>query len=201
MDEKIIVKSRLKNIIPSCVIVGMWGPLLLILASIQSIYDYLGRGNERTFADALDYTFGGGNGAMMVFEPLAVLTILIAIILYRCWSKVELTVTNKRVYGRTSTGKRVDLPLDSVSAIGLQKSTIAVTTASGALKFTYLANAQEIHSAVSDLLVERQKGNAAPTAAAEQSSADELKKYKELLDTGVISQEEFDAKKKQLLNL
>ena len=33
------------------------------------------------------------------------------------------------------------------------------------------------------------------------ASADELKKYKELLDSGVISQEEFDAKKKQLLGL
>ena len=33
------------------------------------------------------------------------------------------------------------------------------------------------------------------------SSADELKKFKELLDCGVISQEEFDAKKKQLLGL
>lgn len=200
MDEKIIVKSRLKNIVPSCVIVGMWGPLLLIFASIQSIYSYLGVREDRMLIDALDYTFGGGNGAMMVFEPLAVLTIIIAIFLYRCWSKVELTVTNKRVYGRTSTGKRVDLPLDSVSAVGLQKSTIAVTTASGALKFTYLANAQEIHSAVSNLLVNRQQNLAAP-GAAEQSNADELKKYKELLDTGVITQAEFDAKKKQLLEL
>lgn len=33
------------------------------------------------------------------------------------------------------------------------------------------------------------------------SSADELKKYKELLDMGVINQEEFDIKKKQLLGL
>ena len=33
------------------------------------------------------------------------------------------------------------------------------------------------------------------------SSADEIKKYKELLDMGVITQEEFDAKKKQLLGL
>lgn len=31
--------------------------------------------------------------------------------------------------------------------------------------------------------------------------ADEIKKYKELLDMGVITQEEFDAKKKQLLGL
>ena len=31
--------------------------------------------------------------------------------------------------------------------------------------------------------------------------ADEIKKYKELLDAGAITQEEFDAKKKQLLGL
>lgn len=33
------------------------------------------------------------------------------------------------------------------------------------------------------------------------STADELKKYKELLDAGIITQTEFDAKKKQLLNI
>lgn len=33
------------------------------------------------------------------------------------------------------------------------------------------------------------------------SNADEIKKYKELLDIGAITQEEFDTKKKQLLNL
>ena len=40
--------------------------------------------------------------------------------------------------------------------------------------------------------------SAVPTS---QSNADELKKYKDLLDQGVITQEEFDAKKKQLLGL
>ena len=35
----------------------------------------------------------------------------------------------------------------------------------------------------------------------ETTSADELKKYKDLLDNGAITQEEFDDKKKQLLNL
>ena len=33
------------------------------------------------------------------------------------------------------------------------------------------------------------------------SPAEELKKFKELLDAGIITQEEFDAKKKQLLGL
>ena len=35
----------------------------------------------------------------------------------------------------------------------------------------------------------------------ETSNADELKKYKDLLDSGIITQEEFDEKKKQLLGL
>lgn len=42
--------------------------------------------------------------------------------------------------------------------------------------------------------------NSAPMNNAVSSVTDELKKYKELLDTGVITQEEFDTKKKQLLS-
>ena len=39
------------------------------------------------------------------------------------------------------------------------------------------------------------------TINAALSPADELKKFKELLDMGIITQEEFDAKKKQILGL
>jgi len=42
---------------------------------------------------------------------------------------------------------------------------------------------------------------AQPTAQPKVNTADELKSYKDLLDSGVITQEEFDAKKKQLLGL
>ncbi len=41
----------------------------------------------------------------------------------------------------------------------------------------------------------------APASVYAGSDAEELKKFKELLDMGVITQEEFDAKKKQLLGL
>ena len=56
-------------------------------------------------------------------------------------------------------------------------------------------------------IVEIMPGEAIPAAkdfaqpVSQISSADELKKYKDLLDSGVINQEEFDAKKKQLLGL
>ncbi len=41
----------------------------------------------------------------------------------------------------------------------------------------------------------------APPPAEPSSVADEIKKFKDLLDMGAITQEEFDAKKKQLLGL
>ena len=45
------------------------------------------------------------------------------------------------------------------------------------------------------------KNNPTYTTVAAPSSADELLKFKQLLDSGVITQDEFDAKKKQLLGL
>jgi len=47
----------------------------------------------------------------------------------------------------------------------------------------------------------KQSKNQPSTVINQVSNAEELKKYKELLDSGVINQEEFDAKKKQLLGL
>ena len=67
----------------------------------------------------------------------------------------------------------------------------------------YLANADEIHSVLSDLIIARQ-GKAINNIIKQeipQSNADELKKFKDLLDSGIITQEEFDEKKKQLLGL
>ena len=48
---------------------------------------------------------------------------------------------------------------------------------------------------------EKASANQGQTIIQQTSSADELKKFKELLDMGIISQEEFDTKKKELLGL
>lgn len=57
---------------------------------------------------------------------------------------------------------------------------------------------------VADYVKERvdyYKQNRNTPVVAASTPADEIKKYKELLDMGVITLEEFDAKKKQLLGL
>ena len=120
---------------------------------------------------------------------------------------VEIVVTDKRVSGRALFGKRVDLPLDSISAVGTSWfGGIAIATSAGRVSFGLIKNRDEIHEAVSKLLMERQeKKSAEPTEAVKtatnQSATEELKKYKELLDTGVITEEEFSAKKKQILGI
>lgn len=72
-------------------------------------------------------------------------------------------------------------------------------------KINLLENAEEIKSTIMDSIAALPAESVVATTKIKQeiqpSSADELKKYKELLDSGVISQEEFDAKKKQLLGL
>ena len=60
-------------------------------------------------------------------------------------------------------------------------------------------NSTDLHEMSKDEW-EREK-NQSFNKSASLSSADELKKFKELLDSGVITQEEFDVKKKQLLGL
>lgn len=120
----------------------------------------------------------------------------------------ELTVTDKRIFGKVAFGKRVDLPVDSVSAtstIQLLKG-VAVSTSSGKISFLAIKNASEIYEVINGLLIDRQKNEkiAAKTVVVNEKKtdeADQLVKYKELLDKGVISQEEYEAKKKQLLGL
>lgn len=117
--------------------------------------------------------------------------------------KMHITVSDKRVYGINATGKTVDLPIDSISSVSsARRKGVVVLASSGKNKFFGLSNRDEIHKAITNLLMERQNNPKQSTQTIkeiQQSDADEIKKFKDLLDSGIITQEEFDAKKKQLL--
>ncbi len=102
-------------------------------------------------------------------------------------------------------GKRVDLPLDAISAVGVGDNlrTITITTSSGIIRFSIVENYTNVHKSISSLLIQRQQSKSATPVITEVQTdeTEKLKKYKELLDSGIITQEEFDAKKKQLLGL
>lgn len=131
----------------------------------------------------------------------------IVAIAYVYTKTTKIVVTDKRVYG-TAIAKQVDLPLDSISAVSTTRffKGIAVATSSGRIVFYGIDNRDAVYNAINRLLIDRQNKPATVIAQAtpttqEASGADELKKFKELLDMGAITQEEFDAKKKQLLGL
>ena len=162
------------------------------------------------FNNAFSYALSEIFVSILISLIPTVVMMIFSIIIDRWLRSYELIITDKRIYGKVAFGKQVDLPLDSVSAtstIGLFKG-VAVSTASGKISFLAIKNVSEIYKVISNLLIERQQNKNVSSAASTPSSApagadtaDQLMKYKELLDSGVITQEEFDAKKKQLLGL
>lgn len=132
-----------------------------------------------------------------LFFGVVAICLLFALLMMK---KVQITITDRRVCGKTCFGRSVDLPIDSISAVGSSLfNGIAVSTSSGKVSFLFIEDSKGIRELLCQLLIDRQEKQQSVTLAA--STPDELKKYKELLDGGIITQEEFDAKKKQLLNL
>lgn len=231
MEEKVLVKSEqynIKKLFAIILVVGMLiGIVVATATNVPSIVSYRERIAEETetyetykdskygsyHADrALEvierfemYLSGARNEMIMWIVGSFLLSAVIGGIVYWWLSSNDLTVTDKRVYGKGAFGKRVDLPLDSVSAVGSKwPKGIAVATSSGKVAFLMVKNRDEIHKCISTLLIERQTKPSGTTTIKQeisQSNADELKKFKELLDAGVITQDEFDAKKKQLLGM
>lgn len=189
MEEKIIISVKAK-------ISGV------MLGIIVMIFGGLTMGSCLMWEDLI-------GGDIAFFAPLFIggLIIFIGIILmFGGKQESEICVTDKRVYGRTLFGKRVDLPLDSISAVALTFFLffgVSVSTSSGRITFFLIPERNKVHKAISDLIIERQikPKETVIKQEAPQSNADELKKYKDLLDNGVITPEEFEAKKKQLLEL
>ncbi len=144
------------------------------------------------------------DGSFLFCPAILAVSCIFSLVFYLWLSKCSLTITDKRVYGRGAFGKRIDLPVDSISSVGAGAlKGISMGTSSGRVKFKLIKNRDEMHKVISELLANRQSRSAAavPTVTASSASvADELKKYKELLDGGVITQEEFERKKAELLN-
>jgi hypothetical protein len=61
--------------------------------------------------------------------------------------------------------------------------------------------ADEIYNLILSKMAEARKRSSSFTTSESVSTTDEIRKYKALLDEGIISQEEFDTKKKKLLGM
>lgn len=190
MKEKTIIEGKFAS-----------GNILVIIACVLSaltlVYSIrwdinIHRLGSSMYHSHLDYY------APFIFGGIPLL--ILAIICYIWMNKCKIVVTDKRIYGKAAFGRRVDLPFDKISSVGtgIFKKLI-VATSSGRICFYQLENLDDVFEAISARLIERQ--GISITEDVYKSGADELKKYKELLDNGVISQKEFETKKKQILDL
>ena len=130
-------------------------------------------------------------------------------------------VTNIRVifyYNNSSVEQFDTIPLNMVESIETGGSDVSAYLAIIGKNDTFQVDdkpllIEKLHEVLNDLLYVHPQ-TAAPEAALVQDAepaqdlssdaadiAEALKSYKDLLDTGIITQEEFDAKKRQLLGL
>ena len=112
-------------------------------------------------------------------------------------AKKELVVYEDSVLCRFNPKKSKQLVFEDINNVDFGKNTLKLIGTGLKFKISNITNAESIKS----LIIDKKKSEQVKTNSADISNADELKKYKELLDSGVISQEEFDAKKRQILGL
>lgn len=210
--EKTIIKGEFKKTYIPLILCAIALVIMLILSSAQATdwrNSYWHPDPSATildgFIDLLCFSTYFHFLRPIVFY-LMVLVMVTSLILYFMMRSCELTVSNTRVVGKSSFGKRVDLPLSQISAIGYSLfNGISIATSSGAIRFWLLTNREDVHKALSEEIAKFQvqnKPQREPNASVSSTScADELKKFKELLDAGIITKEEFDTKKNQLLGL
>ncbi len=191
MNEKILLRSE--PISKKKMLFISFIPVLILLL-LATLFEFLGEAVTENYmayfiTSYILFIVGGS-------------FVVIGGIFYLCWASVELIIENERVYGIAKFRTRVDIPMDSISAVGTSfLNGINIGSSSGRICFKFVENNEEIHSCISKLIMERQQSKTATTTNQLNTNADELQKYKNLLDNGVITQEEFEQKKKQLLNL
>ena len=215
MDEKILIKSEMdkkaRNVFIG-LIIGLFTISAILFVSLrieteQVRYHPFTGGSYTVMVNGIDRIFDGDELALSALNAACfcfLLGIVVAIV-FLVYRKCEIVVTEKNVRGKTLFGKKVVLPIYMISAYSTRSfmSTVAVSTSSGLTKFSLIGNYAEIGNVLSIMINERQENTVKieSNINASNSSMEDLIKLKNLLDMGIITQEEFDTKKKQILNL
>ena len=122
------------------------------------------------------------------------------------------TITNERLLvaedGPFNTHGITEIPLTKINSVSFSKgillSTLKVVNAYGEIQIKNIQNKniddvmKQIKLAMS---LQSNSTGTTETKVNDFSNFDEIKKFKELLDSGIITEDEFNIKKKELLNL
>lgn len=225
MENKICkahIQPKMKGIMIFSIVAFILGVFVILMSYIPI--------REASHAGSRDYynIFGlVTNGYSGLFEmPIRVIALCIGGIgfLFAMFAAVSnmtakqcsLVLEQKGISGERKTmfsNKQLKLPMNKIDSISVQSGildavrggkTIAVRSASGLVKFPCVQNAQEF---VETTLAEIQKWedsdssssvNTAPVSG--NDSIESIQKLKTLLDQGLITQDEYENKRKELLD-
>lgn len=220
MNEQILTAkinckmAKQYNIVMILVLIA--GVLFLIPGKTRHIVDPANPSHQWDYTPSLLQFCSYESAVKIAVSIFIVFIIILGIRLYfQDMAKASsLELYSDRIQGRLRLKGHIsdiNIPIDKIDSIFVQESvfdrmrsgkTICLRSVTGAIQFICVQNADEFVNAVNESI---SKNKSVPqntvTTTASSSTTDELKKYKELLDSGVITQEEFDAKKKQLLGI
>lgn len=150
--------------------------------------------------------------------PIVIPPLINIIQKYIC-DRISLSLTSDKIEGsylKRFAKSSFTFPIEQIDNIVILDSfldkfrsgkTLALSSNSIRIKFSYVQNADEVSVATLKAIKDYKEnyGNSRNKPSIEKTKeineVDKLKGYKELLDTGIITQEEFETKKKELLNL
>ena len=221
MEQNIVIKGTPQKNKPALITIIVGVVLLLTSFVVASYvfdnvdgYKYFGYGIGGWYTWCVIYDFEFSEffiGEFFNFEcyygymiMLGVVALIVGIIMKSNTEKCEITVTNEAISGKLPHGKAVHIPLNQITAINRSSfNGVSITSIGNVSNFHCIENREEVMKAISYLLANPQQSSAQPTQSASTngSEAEQLKRLKDLLDSGVLTQEEFDAKKKQILGL
>ena len=192
MEENVLIRSSLSPKAKKVFLAIIFASLLLSIIYFFLMFNY------------------EDNTILCIVAATSLFIAIVTFIIYKCYLKINLVIKEKKVIGRTLFGKRLYLPIHQITAYSTRSlfSKIVISTPSGNTSFVFVGNYIKIAKVLADLINQRQKNTESfnpqttareTTQPTQLSNLDELKKLKELLDMGAITQEEFDVKKKQLL--
>ena len=187
MEEKVIAQANFKGLLhPLGMVVGLAAAVVVFILGATPVKKADMAGSWLTFVVL---------GIALVIGFVVAKTITGSILKNR-----SLIVTDQRVKG-TLGKQRVEIPIQQVSGVGTRRfNSITIGSSSGRISFSFVDNKEEVTNAISRLINSpKAQTDQVVQQAVSGSIADELKKYKDLLDTGAISEEEYQTKKKELL--
>lgn len=153
--------------------------------------------------------FDMGIDGYMYMLIAGVIAIIVGLIIKFNTEKCEITVTNSRIFGKLAHSKEVSIALNQVTGLhSCAFDGVSVASIGNVSDFYCIANCEEVMKAISYLLANPQRAGNSPTqmsiasaSSISNNEVEQLKRFKDLLDSDVITQEEFDAKKKEVLGL